>query len=448
MRFDAEPLRRLGSVALLLLLSVAVAAGCGDDETLGEAGASLANPGHEEGFYVPLSSAVAEREPSVTIEVRRDNPVLGGQVRLTDPHFERLPGVGWPSRVSFCCDRLAILAAGAAFTRPSSDSLVFAFASVRADEALGDAERVTIPGSHLYQFRSPALLMSTARETAGLGLLRTGSPGVRVLDEVRLRLAHDVIVLPVYVHQLAPEGERGALAPEQLRAAFDPPGIVTEERRELRNDRSGTAIVTRRWPSLGLPPDRPWEAAEIQFRLLVEDEIESAGLSRTLVRAKRPRPTGNACIDADAVAALHETERTDRPGIHLYIGGTINSVRNGSPVQVPGETCGAAQACRTSVSAEDFIILDGSRLASEPRTVARQLGHYLGLAEADDSSACGRPLLADPADQAELRQNLMYERESGSRLAPAQVARARRLACSSFVAWGPTRGFVTPACPP
>jgi hypothetical protein len=269
---------------------------------------------------------------------------------------------------------------------------------------------------------------------------------------IEIGLAPDVIVLPVHVHQLAAaDGSlRIAYLPEQMRASFEPLGIVTTaaSSRDMPGSPAiSTTIRTRRWPPVGKEPDRSWAKADIQFRLASYDIVrQDAGLNRELISTDEVNSFGNACTQADRLTDLHTRNEGDA-GIHIYLGGNIEQIIGGTLVEVPGVTCGASLSCRTSVAKGDFILLDDSKLRAAPWTIPQELGHYLGLRASTAAGACGRSLLDDPGNDAEREANLMYPRATAGNLSAGQRTRARTLACSAFRVWGRVAGFTAPSCP-
>lgn len=425
---DNNSMSRSGPSAIRILAPLVVcgllASACGGEDP-SEIALSPVDRDRDDTFYTPASGSLASDGVYV---VHRDNPVITGTVRLTDPELTELSD----GRFAVCCERVLLRSSPPVFYGGLSD----AFPAV-VDTSIRSVE--TNEPDTVWSFRSPAVHMPADGSRVELILSRrSGRPNEpMVTNDVHLRLASRIIVLPVHVHEFVRAGSSSvAVDEDRVRAIFDGPVFLTESttHRDATAARDNTTTITKEVTDPNEPPDRLWDDAEIQFRLASYETVpQRDGLEERLINNDEASGGFGGACRPDTRLARYHSERKEVPGIHVYFGGSIDSNMLGA--HLAGGACGAHSACRTTVDDEDFILIDGRQSFRVPNTLAHELGHFLGLEHSTINRSCGALLLDDPGSRDEQNANLMVPGARGVQLTPAQRERAREVACAATAAW-------------
>lgn len=439
-----------------VILVWAVALGAAASACSGGISPVAVDPNTEDGFATPEHRTRSDG----VYETALDNPVIAGVALVDDLRFEAVPGS--PTERSYCCDRLHLDATQEVF----ADEAAGTFAAVRGSSGVEPTNPGHPPTVAAWLWDSPAVYLPTDHSRVNLTFSREfGADDAEesASQTISLRLHDDVIVLPVHVHQFLPSvGVYRQVPEEEMRVILDPPRHIesnydhsarprpalaydipafeithAESSRDDPARRVNTRVRMRDVRPRWLPPDRTWTAADIQFRLVTWEGIrQSDGLETQLINEnERLTVRDGACSTNTRVGLRHSVATA--PGIHVYVGGEINSASLGGGDH--GLTCSRPRdLCDETTLESDLIMLDGS--SNERHLLSHELGHFLGLAHVDASPPCG--LLDLPGDVAEARANLMNTGAAETGLSTDQISRARSVACARLASWGMTQ----PAC--
>ena len=344
-----------------------------------------------------------------------ENPIITGNIRTrpltieTDSH-----GNIWA-----CCSR--------SFIRTNGNYLLS-----RGNEAflsITEPYIKSIESDKIYNYSTSPIILPANGETVQLSLVVESNTKITG----NIKLADDVIVLPVHVHVFKREGTSVniALSERNVSNWFDPPNIQTSAV-TVRDPVTGelkTSLKTENVSSVRqiyALVDTIWVQAKIQFYLasydqIVNDELESQIFS------------DNQRIFLPTAVHLNNSRVN---GIHIYIGQNSHHISpTGSGLGIKaGQTIGPG--CSDAVNRSYAIALAWDQARSNPSALAHELGHYLGLSHVDEpySAECGSSLL-DPSDA--VSSNLMNSFGSRSaKLSTGQIARAREMACRYLLEWG------------
>ena len=270
-----------------------------------------------------------------------ENPLIRGRVKLPRQRFEHvpsnpsLPDAIWGS----CCSRVTLRLNGPFFSDRDTEK------AVRLQPA--PFRRFFDDGMKSYEFEAPPINLPEDGTPVAMMLVVDGDIKLTAV----VTLYPDTLVIPVHFHVFAPmHGDlRRELSKEIFQGWIDPPAINTgiTTRHSLVTGTTETDLITRRYPFANnvIAPDSVWSKAHIQFRFAdyevirqsrqLEHELLSVAENATSVCEDRNIPFGQG---------HYLDNRTDKTGLHVYIGGTITV---GGPAA--GTTCGPNCTDRKSV---------------------------------------------------------------------------------------------------
>lgn len=367
------------------------------------------------------------------VRSRLENPLITGRVKLPRQRFEHPTSTDDGS----CCSRVTLRLDGPFFTDGETEKAVRLKPAAPA-RWFGD-------GASTYEYEVPSIRLPVDGSIVNAMLIINGE---RVLSG-EVSLQPETLVLPVHVHLFAPQ--RGSLpwdfSEEVYRGWVEPPAFDTSitTRHSLATGTTETDLIAHR---LGLMNatglDSVWSAAGIQFKLGSFEIIrQDLGLERELISAGEQH---QFCRDATAsrfgTGRFHQQRRA-QAGIHIYIGGSINS---GSLLATAaGSTCGPG--CTRRPDLDNVILLDrrlhnfdGRRIGDVSRgnilTAAHEIGHYLGLEHVEFNEPWERPCGRDLLPAGDLGgANLMAASPAGTQLTPGQIERVRAVAIEYLALW-------------
>ncbi len=328
-----------------------------------------------------------------------------------------------------CCERVFIQADRDIF-RPSplepGKSLHTAFIRLIQPDTV-------LEGSYqAYSFESPSVHLPVDGMPVEISFFQ----GQSKLRTIRIRLAKDIIVLPVHVHVLV-NSQRSFIA-KQINANnvyrwFEQPLLLmsaNSAQNEHTAARETTIKQDRVYDRVSyLNADEVWQQAGIQFRLQTYELIQSPRhdeLEHQILGGDR---------EALNIAALHR-ERMHIPGIHIYVGRNATGIRDASGVSsMPNCTMMSSESLKPT-NAVALAWTMKSSIARNSLVLAHEIGHFLGLDHTAENSPCGRDLVGD-SESINLMNGL-----SGVIVTEKQIKFARKMACLYTQQWG----LKSPAC--
>ncbi|MCH9648436.1 MAG: hypothetical protein K0U98_09365 [Deltaproteobacteria bacterium] len=358
-----------------------------------------------------LASKIGNETTRNRVDSRFENPQIDGlisvRVRLETDSRGR-PGT--------CCSSL----------RMKSDHPIFRNSDLLATQSafisITDPSIESFRNTPVFEYQVPTVSLPGNGDEVGLTLFYRRD---RLTTQVRLDPR--VIVVPVHLHVFTSPGQTLASDLEASRVWpwFERPSFFTEGQtiHSISTGVTETHIVrTNLANQVYLNVDEIWHQADIQFRLASYERIENAELENQIV-------SGN--VRAFEPSSVHAS-RSDTAGLHIYVG------RNGGNIgvgfaRIQGQTRGPG--CGNAVRANNAIAMAwdtvGRGGGGPSRTLAHEIGHYLGLDHPDvDSTSCGSSLVEDRT-----AANLMHSFANSPNLSTGQIARARQVACLYLAQW-------------
>lgn len=422
-------------IALVGILFMVVQASSFTISVLAQAGSS------DNAFDIPAHATVVDG----IIVSELENPILEGTVvadRLTFtklPFDQKYPEL-YPERWKYCCYALRVEASQKVFqngNRPDSDR---AYVWLDPENA-----QIGSSGATVRRFIVPAMTLPADGSVVQIDLKKTSETDINAppttLATTYVRLKPRVMSLPVHVHVFVGSGgtfpNRQPLFRSVIQNWFDRSSLRTEASSSGSTDpnRPGaTYIVTQeKIADLGhRAVDDVLSQANIQFHLESYETItQTVGLEKILLSESERDESQLSCSLNDPFRLQpYYNQDKDVPGIHMYLGGELNSFE---AFDTYGVTCGPQ--CVNNFSLPKYVLIDAGRrgASQESLVIAHELGHFLGLGHINqESTSC---IIRDLPEE-EIVKNLMNSGGGGEILTDAQQARAQYVGCQFLVRWG------------
>lgn len=381
------------------------------------------------GDEIPIDSIVGNEDQFVYVS-RYENARITGELTLS---LNEVRPLIFSENVAgehmACCEKVFMQADRDVF-RPSpqepGNSQNTAFIKLIEPDTVSEGLNQT------YSFESPSVHLPADGMPVEISFFQ----GQSKLRTIRIRLAKDIIVLPVHVHVLV-NSQRSFIA-KQINANnvyrwFEQPLLLisaNSEQNELTVALETTIKQDWIYDRVSyLNADEVWQQAGIQFRLQTYELIQSARhdeLEHQILGGSR---------EALNIATLHR-ERMRIPGIHIYVGRNATGIRDASGVSsMPNCTMMSSESLKPT-NAVALAWTMKSLIARNSLVLAHEIGHYLGLDHTDEDSSCGRDLVGD-SESINLMNGL-----SGIIVTEKQIKIARKLACIYTQQWE----LISPAC--